>query len=699
MTQKTDSPSAICEICGKKKVGGSITQWIFNVDSCSCLTPQKQTVVLKLCPLCGCRQKASSGSITQWIFQSAECKCDAHHEPLEEVQLPDDDIIDGSPYEFIGVAGTGGVGAVYKAKSKKLAKEVAIKAINPLLDEAFDTHNFHREAKSISKLQHPNILSIIDFGSMTDGRPYLVTEWIEGCTLAQYIQRYGVLSFRAAEEVFLAVLDGLSHAHNRHIIHRDIKPGNIMLSRTNAGWTVKIIDFGTSKDTANDQSRTRIEDLAFSPFYVSPERISGSVVDQRADLYSLGCTMFEALTGRPPFTGKAMMVALRHQNEAPPALLDASQGTEFPKYLEQVVAKLLAKEPGKRFQNADEVKAAIRSRQVKEDRAPSHRMWLTPVIVWASTACLFGAFMYFVFFEPAIDAQRAVSETTQKKPATSLPDSEFGPDMDAEWIGLPWEGIMWLSQTDGTSALDKIPDTTYYSFLNLRSHVLTADELRRLCTHKNLRGLSIPDTGLTPELLGIVSTAPSLEALYIGQNPKLDDSALKPLTEAKHLSILSLAEGKFTDKSFDTISQLNSLSFLKLDESKYITGSRLGMLRGIRGLEKLSLKNTKLSAAGWKELGSLRQLKVLHVGGTGLTDQTMRQLSHLKLERLDISNTAVTDQGLKALLQMKTLRFLYARECKLSPQAIENLKDAIGCEIITEGEDNSKVRGDAIFNP
>ncbi len=714
MTQETDSRSAICQTCGKKKAGGSITQWIFNVDNCSCLTPQKEQAVLKLCPVCGLRQHAHSGSITQWIFQSAQCKCDAQHDPLVEQQIPEDDIIAGSPYEFIGVAGTGGVGTVYKAKSKKLAKTVAIKAINPLLNEVFDNQRFEREAKSISKMLHPNILSIIDFGSMTDGRPYLVTEWIEGCTLAQYIERYGVLSVQAAEEVFCAVLDGLSHAHAKHIIHRDIKPGNIMLARTGSGWVVKIIDFGTSKDIANDQSTTRIEDLAFSPYYASPERISGTTVDHRADLYSLGCTMYETLTGRPPFTGLAMMVAMRHQSEPAPKLTDTSKGVDFPLYLEQIVARLLQKDPQRRFQTAQEVKQAVRAR--KADVAVNKK-WFTPSLVWASTACAFFGFMYLAFLAPSdffVDKEKSKPQTARldqpdnrNSPAQTTPDDQYFDFKQVEvgkiengWMDFPWEGILWKDSIGFKSAdaIRRILDTPAFAFINLRQFRLTPGDLRKLCAHRNLRGLSIPDTGLTPELLDILVTVPQLEALYIGQNPALTDDDIAKLTNLKKLSTLSLSHGNFSDKCLESIAKLPALRFLHLDRMIKITGSGLGVLKNVKDLEKLSLQDTKLSEAGWRELSSLKQVKFLSVSSSGLTDKTIDYVAQLPLERLDISKCQITDRGLNALMKMTTLKWLYTSKCPLSAASIENLKKSLNCEVYTH-DDIHTVTGDRIFLP
>lgn len=681
--------SEICNICGKKKVRGSITQWIFSGDNCSCSAPEKQGI-LQLCPLCGCRQRSTSGSITQWIFAPVQCKCEAKHAPIDEQQLPPDDIIPGGIYEFIGVAGIGGIGTVYKARNKKLAKTVAIKAITPALNEIFDSQKFEREAKSISKLQHPNVLSILEFGAMTDGRPFLVTEWIEGCTLAQYITRHGVLSPKAAEEVFSAVCDGLSHAHKRHIVHRDIKPGNIMLSRSSDGWTVKVIDFGTSKDMVQDQSTTRIEDIAFSPYYVSPERISGIDVDERADLYSLGCTMFEALTGRPPFTGKAMTVALRHQTEAPPTLFDVSKGIEYPKKLEQVVAKLLAKDPQDRFQTAEQVKAALISREPRETK--SGRSSLQPLLVYAATATVivlvFGVLMYVAFLAPTDSFGNKSSGPIAAKNANASIESNT---QIKAFVDTNWDGITWKAALESADA-SKVPDSPQFSHLHFRDKSLSLSDLSRICAHKNLRGLSLPACNLREEHLEILSNCDQLETLYIGENPALKDEHLLSLVSLPQLRTLSLSNGNFTDKVLETIAKMPSLTMLHLDALKNLKA--LGELNKRPTLTKLCLKHARLADEGWQQLGSLRYIQQLNLCDTELNDARMQAVAKMPaVDRLDITENQITKNSIETFKKMQSLKQLYIRDFKLGKSQLGML----GAHLGFKDETNSESLEDAVF--
>lgn len=670
----------ICTSCGKTKSSGSLTQWIFSSDTCHCLISEKPRT-LKLCPFCGCRQNINKGSITQWIFQHQSCTCSAPTEGVATTGFPHDKEIAGSPYEFIGIAGKGGVGTVYKANAKKLGKSVAIKAINASSDQAFDTQRFEREARLASKLHHPNILSVLDFGYMVDGRPYLVTEWVEGCTLAQYIEQNGRLSIDSAREVFCAVLDGLSHAHKRQILHRDIKPGNIMLSRTKSGWVVKIIDFGTAKDIGNDQSSTRVENLACSPYYVSPEQLNGLRLDQRTDLYSLGCTMFESLTGRPPFTGRPIMVTIKHQSEAPPTLWEATKASRFPDYLEKIVAKLLAKEPVARFNSADEVKAAIEERrspaetytstQVTGNRRPSRMA----IAIGASAA----------FFLVTVIVVIALNFTT-------WPTGNSYTPVDPMWVecagdgNSTWRTVSKSVSDDELRQISKIPS---YSFVLLKSENsgFSTTGLRDLLNGRQLKGLAITLTS-SDQLATIVANGLNLQALVLGGVSRLRDEDFDQLARLTNLRVLILTTDELTDQSLITVrmpteAEINDEFFKRHkaartsvvevdhdgssgthDEPSFGQAdsnvSSLHFLRSLTQLKLLGLRGLQLTDLGWSNIASMTQLSALNISKTNVTNDSMKRLKGLQLNKLDVSDTNLTNNSFLQLHPMYSLRELRA---------------------------------------
>ena len=203
-------------------------------------------------------------------------------------------------YEILDVLGTGGMAVVYKAKCHRLNRMVAIKILKPELAQDEEIRNrFHDESQAVAKLNHPNIVNVFDV-NQSDGVEYIVMELIEGITLKQYMRKRGSsLNWREALHFMSQILQALRHAHSRGIIHRDIKPQNIMVLRDGS---VKVADFGIARVASGGHSTLTQEALG-SVHYISPEQARGSHIDARSDLYSAGVVLYEMLTGRLPFEG------------------------------------------------------------------------------------------------------------------------------------------------------------------------------------------------------------------------------------------------------------------------------------------------------------------------------------------------------------------------------------------------------------
>src|SRR5207245_2273303 len=215
-------------------------------------------------------------------------------------------------------------------------------------DDSF-VARFRREAQAAAALNHPNVVSVFDTGS-DDGKQFIVMEYVRGRTLSQVIHEESPLPPERAVEVGQAVAQGLAFAHRAGIIHRDVKPGNIMLA---PGGSVKVMDFGIARATSRDDV-TRTATVLGTATYFSPEQAQGHPIDPRSDIYSLGCVMYEMLTGRPPFTAETpVAVAMHHVKSAapPPSRLNPS----VPEDLDAIVMKCLAKDPDARYQTADEL--------------------------------------------------------------------------------------------------------------------------------------------------------------------------------------------------------------------------------------------------------------------------------------------------------------------------------------------------------
>ena len=241
-------------------------------------------------------------------------------------------------YEILECIGTGGMAVVYKARCHRLNRLVAIKILKPELAQDADfRRRFHDESQAVAMLSHANIVSVYDV-SRSDGLDYIVMELVDGLTLKQYMQRRGTpLNWREAQHFITQIMRALSHAHGRGIIHRDIKPHNIMVLRDGS---VKVTDFGIAQ-LASAAQNTMTQEAIGSVHYISPEQAKGSHVDCRTDIYSAGVVLYEMLTGRLPFEGDTpVAVAIQHIKSIPVPPCDLNP--DVPRALEAITMKAMA---------------------------------------------------------------------------------------------------------------------------------------------------------------------------------------------------------------------------------------------------------------------------------------------------------------------------------------------------------------------
>lgn len=259
----------------------------------------------------------------------------------------------GSRYEVIEKVGTGGMADVYRAKDHRLNRHVAVKVLkNEYSEDTKFVTKFQQEAQAIARLSHPNIVGVYDVGE-EQGMYFFVMEFVEGITLKRYIEQKGKLSVREAVGITLQIASGLEAAHDNHIIHRDIKPQNILISHDG---TAKVTDFGIAKAAS---SNTITASAMGSVHYISPEQARGGFSDEKSDVYSLGVTMYEMLCGSLPFTGEsAVAVALAHIQEDPTPL--AAMDATIPQGLSNIVSKCMQKKTELRYPTAADLIADLK---------------------------------------------------------------------------------------------------------------------------------------------------------------------------------------------------------------------------------------------------------------------------------------------------------------------------------------------------
>ena len=266
----------------------------------------------------------------------------------------------GDRYEILEKIGTGGMSDVYKAKDHKLNRFVAVKVLKQEFGEnANFVSKFRVEAQAAAGLMHPNIVNVYDVGEET-GIHYIVMELVEGITLKKYIEKKARLSVKEAISIAIQVSMGIEAAHNNHIIHRDIKPQNIIISKEGK---VKVTDFGIAKAAT---SNTITSNVMGSVHYTSPEQARGGYSDEKSDIYSLGITMFEMLTGRVPFNGETTVaIAIKHIQEEMPS--PREYVSEIPISVEQIVCKCCQKSPDRRYQSMAELIVDLKQSLINPD--------------------------------------------------------------------------------------------------------------------------------------------------------------------------------------------------------------------------------------------------------------------------------------------------------------------------------------------
>ncbi|HLM48120.1 MAG TPA: serine/threonine-protein kinase, partial [Myxococcaceae bacterium] len=266
-------------------------------------------------------------------------------------------VLDGR-YKIESVLGQGGMGMVFRATQTSVHRPVAVKTLNPALAAAptfFE--RFRREAEVASRLRHPNIITIYDFGRAQDNTCYFVMELLEGESLKEIVKREGPMSLRRAVGLMEQSARGLAHAHAENAVHRDLKPHNIMVQQLDGKDFVKVLDFGLVKamEQEEEEQLTSTGQVLGTPQYMPPEQAGGEVVDQRSDLYSLTGVLFYCLTGTSPYGANTVRKALTAALTQPaPTVAAKRQGAPVPPALDAFMQKGLAREKEDRFQSAEE---------------------------------------------------------------------------------------------------------------------------------------------------------------------------------------------------------------------------------------------------------------------------------------------------------------------------------------------------------
>lgn len=359
-SKRPDSDRKLCPKCGKAKPvearEGSFTAYLFQELRCHC--PPSSTSQHRTTAERSAERAADRVAQRKQFKQAVRQPANSMGAPYPEKFVSN--TIIGGTFKIVSLLGEGGMSAVYLAEHLGMHRSFALKILAPELVNEQGWLRFQTEAQTLAALNHRTFVKVYDLGIHEGTRPFYSMDYLRGYSLEELIAGDGPLPLAEMLNIFIEVLDGLAYAHRNGIVHRDLKPANIMICMVDGSKSVKVLDLGISKLVGATfyrvQQLTSAGDVFGSPFYMSPEQSRGEAVDVRSDIYSIGCSMFEALSGFVPYDGEnAVDTILMHQEAEIPSLIDLVEDTDLPPSIDIVLAKCLAKRPADRYQSAKEL--------------------------------------------------------------------------------------------------------------------------------------------------------------------------------------------------------------------------------------------------------------------------------------------------------------------------------------------------------
>jgi len=507
-------------------------------------------------------------------------------------------------YDRLEEMAAGGMGVIFKAHDVAHDQIVAIKTMHLHVMTVRTVERFRIEGKATSSLAHPNIVVIHDYGIAASGQPYLVMDYLAGESLAELLKREVTLPVSSFFSVFSQVCKALSHAHERSILHRDIKPGNIMITTNQSGirsgrdarapgeFHVTVLDFGIARmldEEYEGQKMTKTGDVIGSPAYMSPEQARGARVDQRSDVYSLGCVMYEALTGVPPFLGKTSLeTMLMHKTDVALPMSEASLGKKVDPELEEFVFRLIEKNPDDRYQSMYEIDRDLLL--LKDGRSIAKR---------------------------STEPTRSGLSTTAKLAFATASILAVGGMIIFAYAHNFWQQPAPLNVVPRTSLRNVEHVDSFYD----------KREIQRTIS----KFLAVRD--------------PNLDLTSV--NMPVTNEDLSQLKGASFLTHISINHGTLNDDGLQALQNL-PLEELRLESTKV---KNLSALKEMKTLTQLELQGSPIDASGLKVISHLTGLEHLILNQTPLRDQDLKYLYGMKnLRTLELSDCQnITQPALEQL--------------------------------------------------
>jgi len=594
--------------------------------------------------------------------------------------------------------GRGGMGTVYLAHDDRLHRAVAVKTMRPeVAARPGAGARFIQEARSAAQVEHDHVVPIWQVGEDA-GTPFIAMPYLQGESLSQRLKREPVAPIELVLQVGREIAEGLAAAHDRGLIHRDIKPGNIWLEGTAFGHVrrCKILDFGLASWQASDNGKLTGLTVG-SPGFMAPEQARGQAVDPRSDLFGLGAVLYRMVTGKMPWEGG---------NDSTLTSEAKLISSTCPPRLAELIQKMLAEDPTKRPASASEVATAIRIVAQTRSARPSQRARLA---VAGLVAALVVAAVVIKIRQPdgkettlTVPGGSAVRIDANGDAVVELPMNNIDRQA-AEWV-LGRGGRVTI-RSNGTETALTVPQRVPASPFTVvtvdlsRCAGVTPDGLAQLRGLRDLVSLNLEGAGVTDAGLVHLSEMNALRFLNLALCPEVTDTGIGHLRVLAHLGTLNLHGTALSDDGLKPIGNLSRLTVLNLSNTR-ITDPGLARLKGLFHLAELHLANTKVTETGLAHLIELPNLARLYLHEGAATDEGLKTvarlprlidlglincpkvtdagLAHLKrltnLSALNLQGTGVTGAGLPHLALLTKLEFLSLSEANVTDDDLAHLK-------------------------
>ncbi|HMP51863.1 MAG TPA: protein kinase [Candidatus Melainabacteria bacterium] len=583
-------------------------------------------------------------------------------------------------YKPLAKLGEGAMGVVLKCEDSSIKRIVAMKLLNKKPDD-IKAARLQTEARAIAKLEHPNIIKILDFGLLEDGQLFLTMEYIEGESLEDRLHKLKALKLSDAVPLLKQICLGMKHSHDHGVLHRDLKPSNILIEKVSNDGTVKLVDFGIAKiEEGTALELTRTGAAVGSPPYMSPEAVRGEPVSKASDIYSFGCVLFEILTGDPPFLGEsASATMMLHANAAPPTLLERSD-IEFPDAIEKLAARCLAKREADRYKSFDEVLQDLENYENaveddddddddeidtrRSDKVPRTRKPVLAIAIFLAIALCSLLSMKNLFSNKEEGDKNREKLKAGKEVflgnSVSIDSITGGkPHLKAEKSNAPgYYSVM--GDVDGRkSDLAFLKDHNDIHTLLFRMDNLKGDTLEA-AAHLPLRKLKLMESEIDSRALKIIAEREGIETLDLIQCYGFKNEDLKVLTRLDKLKSFCIERSILTEKGLEPILRMKSLNTLVLTDNKSLKFSFLSKMKELPNITRLHISQNDIAAGDFAALKNNKTLKEMEL--SKLPGNYQEVLHSMKLENLTIKDspefTREEALSLATIPSLKSLRFI-----------------------------------------